>query len=785
GQYNTTIASTYGQHYTSVPASTYGQYTTTTANTYGYTTTTASSYGQYTSTMANSYGHATPSDRLHSVDSPSTYAQDGLYGPSSMEQSIPRNYVMCDDISELTKEGPGGMVDMHRSDGHTGRYAGESGTARGGSSYGRPEDELTREEDLYDHHGRGKSSYHPRGSDTYGRVVGSSGSASMGGGSYYYYDDYTKHGTSRTGVQKQVSKSLAPAVMSSKRSKHRKQGMEQKISKFSPIEEARDVEADLASYGMSTSGGCTMVSRARKLQEDMAYGLRKSAYEQKRYSYPEEDERMYYTSGRSRSTGYGMDKISSRDYAGYRSRSYERDGDRERSGYRAGYSRGRPPMRSQYSMEESALSPMGVHVRASSLGPELYDSRGSQYYGQYGSSHSLPDVQDHMRDLPRTHVYKPDDSYIIDDMHCAVSDSEAYHLGQEETDWFEKPRDLRSSSRHYGSSAHSSSGRSRHVKHTYHDYEEPPEEDLWPQDEYGHTRQSSSSRDHRHHASSSSGRHSSSRHADEPRSTRSSKGHPKDPSMRHDSRQMSSSGKRGESRSQGAYHSSDYSRDPSGHHHSQGRSSKSSSSHDGRTSSRKQQELQGQAPSSRGQGSSGRAVGGPSGSRGPGATSQQDGLQAGQRTHLQQQPQTLAARQAGTMPPGTTPGGQQHAQPQQGLQAKPGQLGPGQAGRQPQAGPLGQLPPTVGPNVNTTPMTAIGAKAVIGGAAQAAKTPPLTGIGSKAVPRPGGIGSAAVGQPGMEGESLLSKVLPGNPAEAAGKLGEAISGFGKKFTSLW
>nr|XP_029477696.1 protein bassoon-like isoform X2 [Oncorhynchus nerka] len=527
GQYTTTVANTYGQQYTSTLASTYGQYTTTTANTYGYTNTTASSYGQYTTTVANSYGHGTPSDRLHSVDSPSTYAQDGLYGPASLEQNIPRNYVMCDDISELTKDGLGGMAaDMHRSDGHGGRYMGESGPARGGSSYGRPEDELSREEDPYDHHGR------------------------------------------------------------------------------------------------------------------------------------------------------------------------------------------------------------------------------------------------------------------------------AYNLGQEETDWFEKPRDLRSGSRHYGSGGHSSSGRSRHVKHTYHDYDEPPEEDLWPQDEYGQARHSSSSRDHRPHGSSSSGRHSStSRHSDEPRSSRSSKGHPKDPSMRHDSRQLSSSGKRGDSRSQGGYHSSDYSRDPSGHHHSQGRSSKSSSSHDGRTSSRKQQDLQGHPSStSRVQGSSGRGQGsnsGPPGSRGQGPTSQQDGLQPGQRTQLQQQPQTSAARQTGTIPAGTTPGGQQPLGPgqaQQGLQAKPGQLGPGQASRQPQAGgALGQLPPTVAPVANTPPVTAIGAKAVIGGTAQPAKTPqpPLTGIGSKAAPRPGGIGSAAAGQPGMEGESLLSKVLPGNPAEAAGKLGEAISGFGKKFTSLW
>lgn len=44
--------------------------------------------------------------------------------------------------------------------------------------------------------------------------------------------------------------------------------------------------------------------------------------------------------------------------------------------------------------------------------------------------------------------------------------------------------------------------------------------------------------------------------------------------------------------------------------------------------------------------------------------------------------------------------------------------------------------------------------------------------GSKAAPRPGGIGSAAAGQPGMDGDSMLSKILPGGAAEQAGKLGE-------------
>ncbi|TWW56395.1 Protein bassoon [Takifugu flavidus] len=622
GGYSTMPASTYGQ-YTSNAASSYAPYTTTIANTYGYTTTTASSYGQYSSTVSNAYGH--------SVDSPSNYGTaEGMYGAPGLEQNIPRNYMMIDDVSELTaKDGLGTTTGDLMHHGSSGRYPGDihghsstiGSSTRGGtssSSYGRaPEEEAAMQEELYDHHGRGKSSYR------HGPLGGSSSSVStsLGGGYPYYYDYDYKYGS--IWVQKPSSSSrslLAPAVMSTKRSKHKKLGnMEQKISKFSPIEEARDVETDLAAYSSATGGVYPSSHiRGRQLIED--YGFKRSAYDSpatthgSRYyggSVVDEDDRIYYTStGRSRSTGYGMDKISARDYPGYRSRSYERD---DRS-YRSGYNRGRQPTR-QYSEEESSLSPLGRFRgsgRPSSLGPHPYDNRSSRYYyyGQYGSSHSLPDVQDHIRDLPRTHVYKSDDTYIIDDYHCAVSDSEAcmplspndmeidcdllsvskaYHLGQEETDWFEKPR---SSSRHYSSSH--SSGRSRHgYKHSYPDYDEPLEEDLWPQDEYGHGGRHSSSRDHRHHGSS--GRHSSSsRHSDEPRSSRSSKGHPKDPSVRHDpSGRSSSSGRRGDSRS-GGYHSSDYSRDPSGHHHGQ-RSSRQGDPHrSSRSKSQQGIDMQGQ-----------------------------------------------------------------------------------------------------------------------------------------------------------------------------------------------
>lgn len=434
GGYSTMPTSTYGQ-YTSNASSSYAPYTTTNANTYGYTTTTASSYGQYSSTVSNAYGH--------SVDSPSNYTTaEGMYGSPGLEQNIPRNYMMIDDVSELTaKNGLGTTTGDMMHHGSSGRYPGDihghssttGSSTRGGtgsSPYGRaPEEEAAMQEELYDHHGRGKSSYR------HGTLGGSSSSvsSSLGGGYPYYYDYDYKCGS--IWVQKPSTSSrslLAPAVMSTKRSKHKKMGsMEQKISKFSPIEEARDVEADFTTFSSATGGIYPSSQiRGRQLIED--YGFKRSAYDfpatthASRYygSVVDEDDRIYYTStGRSRSTGYGMDKISARDYPGYRSRSYERD---DRS-FRSGYSRGRHPTR-QYSEEENSLSPLGRFRgsgRSSSLGP--YDTRSNRYhyyYGQYGSSHSLPDVQDHIRDLPRTHVYKSDDTYIIDDYHCAVSDSE-------------------------------------------------------------------------------------------------------------------------------------------------------------------------------------------------------------------------------------------------------------------------------------------------------------------------------------------------------------------------
>ncbi|XP_067443340.1 protein bassoon [Thunnus thynnus] len=746
------------------------------------------------SVYSNAYGQYRPPEPglTHSVDSPtSAYASDGLY-TSNLEQNIPRNYVMIDDISELTKDNTSQPTDVL---GHPvgGRYRSENGPARG-SAYGRPEDEPV------DAYGR------PTGTTGYQSTVDSRTSTTVSGGSSYYYDDYKHTSRSSSSSHKLTPKNLAPAVVSSKRSKHRKQGMEQKISKFSPIEEARDVESDLASYTMTTStgGSCTVVSRSKKLQDDVTYGMKKNAYDQQKYYGTsreglEEEDRMY-SSGRSRSTGYGMDKISSRDGTGHRSKSYERDAmERSQRSSRSG----RPPMRSQNSEEESPLSPVGKPV---GMGRGSGVSDAHDVRNQYGSSHSLPDVQDHhKKDLPRSHVYKPDDPYLVDDMHCAVSDSEAYHLGQEETDWFEKPREARSDrSRHHGSGSHSSTG--RRSKHTYHDYDEPPEE-YCPQDEHNQQRHSSStsSRDHRHHGSSS-GRHSSSRHSSEdPRSSRTSRTHPKDPSGRTDGRGASSTQRRSGPDSRSAQgsprNSGDFSRDPaSGHHHGTG--GRSQRPQGDRTTPRRQdpsaagpkpqqqqQPPQGHAGQQRsgGQGQSGRH---PGSEPLDGTQQAQQQQQQQQQSAQQQQQQPLQHSQTpqSNQPTTTTAGAGQAQQQPKTSQAPP-------QGRQPGVGSAAGQPAATAAKMDATPAaTATGMKPTMGvpTVPQTTKiaTPPLTGIGSKAAPvgigsKPGGIGSAAAGQAPAEGENVLTKILQGGAAEQAGKLGDALSGLGKKFTSFW
>ncbi|XP_075688653.1 protein bassoon [Rhinoderma darwinii] len=855
-------------------------------------TTVGSNYEQYKTPEVR------PAERGNLAESPTnSYPSDSLY--TNLEQNIPRNYVMIEDISELTKENPPSSESqkvepapqslqqksngrqIQEKNGHL-----ESDSSSKPCCYSRAEDES--EEDVYDHHSadyRGRNSYQ-RSNESNGRDSASS--------SYYYAENDSRHSTrldkhgSSTGMQKHSSKNLAPAVVSSKRSKHRKQGMEQKISKFSPIEEAKDVESDLAASYPATSSisnSGSVSSRAKKLQDEITYGLKKNVYEQQKYygvssrDLVDEDDRIYSSGSRSRSaSSYGIEK-SSRDSGSGRSKSYERDSsDRyhksssKPSSLTMSQSRGRAPMRTQASEEESPVSPLEKSVGGSrSSGGSMPQSVGDSC-PQFCSSHSLPDVQEHTKEVPRNHTYKQEETYMMDDSHCVVSDSEAYHLGQEETDWFDKPREARSDrSRYY--SSHSSAQKKMPVKHTYHDYDEPADEDLWQHDEYSQPRHPSS-KEHRHHGES--GRHSSSRHQDE-QSRRSSKQYPRDQG-RHESRphaQSTSSLKKSQqsdSRSQSGYppSSSDYSqqsRQSSTYRHSsetqksqrqlqisQPQKPDSQAHHQGPQQARQPQpgqqqqvrQPQPQQPSSRQQ----QQTSGPS-QQGPHQSSHQpishqtsshqtthqqsqhpQGTSQPTRTQVQQQPQQQPPQQQQQPQPQQPQQQQQQQQPQQQppqqqppqqqppqqqpLQQQPQLQTPGNQGQtalrqqqqqQQQPGPQGQaasrtqqqqLQQTVKPQQNLQPTAQQPAqpkvepvdvsKTVTKPTVQPGRGPqtsvPGAPAGAKIGPKPATTGGAP-GQPGPEGESMFSKILPGGAAEQAGKLTDAVSAFGKKFSSFW
>lgn len=371
------------------------------------------------------------SDRSSVSLSPApTYPSDSHY--ASLEQNVPRNYVMIDDISELTKDSASTAPDSQRlehlgpsSSRHPGKEPGEPGVLEGPAlpcCYARGEEES--EEDSYDP--RGKSGHH--------RNVESNGRSAS---THYYSDSDYRHGARAEKYSpgpvgpKHPSKSLAPAAVSSKRSKHRKQGMEQKISKFSPIEEAKDVESDLAS-SPSPAVSSSLASRSRKFQDEITYGLKKNVCEQQRYygmssrDPMEEDDRMYGGSSRARvASAYGGEKLSSHDFS--RGKGFEREREAVERLQKVGpkpsslsmaHGRPRPPMRSQASEEESPVSPLGRPRPAGGTLPP------GDTCPQFCSSHSMPDVQEHVKDGPRAHAYKREEGYILDDSHCVVSDSE-------------------------------------------------------------------------------------------------------------------------------------------------------------------------------------------------------------------------------------------------------------------------------------------------------------------------------------------------------------------------
>ncbi|EHB02875.1 Protein piccolo [Heterocephalus glaber] len=262
--------------------------------------------------------------------------------------------------------------------------------------------------------------------------------------SYRHFPKSEKYSISRLTLEKQAAKQLPAAILYQKQSKHKKSLIDPKMSKFSPIQESRDLEPDYSSYmTSSTSSIGGISSRARLLQDDITFGLKKNITDQQKFlgsslgsglgtlgstirsALQDEADKPYGSGSRSRpssrpSSVYGLDLSIKRDSSSssLRLKAQEAEvldvsfghasasGRTKPTSLPISQSRGRIPIVAQNSEEESPLSP-------------------------------------HMREESRTRGYDRDITSIIDDFQHAMSDSEAYHLRREETDWFDKPRESR------------------------------------------------------------------------------------------------------------------------------------------------------------------------------------------------------------------------------------------------------------------------------------------------------------------------------------------------------
>ncbi|XP_075455680.1 protein piccolo isoform X6 [Ascaphus truei] len=449
----------------------------------------------------------------------SSISADSFY--ADLEHHASRNYILIDDIGELTK-GSGPLssafglhekdqsktdrllrtIDSRRTPEVTDFLAPMTTSARL-HTYGKADEDSM--EDPYElkllQH-QIKQEFR-RGTESLDPLTGFS--------PYYHSDSLYRHfpktekySISRLTLEKQAAKQLPPAILYQKQSKHKKTLIDPKISKFSPIQESRDLEPDYSSYlSSSTSSIPNISSKVRLLQDDITYGLRKNITDQQKFLGPalaqnfgatlsptmrsslqDEVDKPYVSGSRSRpssrpSSVYGLDLSIKRDLSSssLRLKANEAEsldvsfshaapsGRTKPSSLPLSQSRGRIPIVAQNSEEESPLSPVGQpmgmsRAAAGPLPPISADSRD-----QFGSSHSLPEVQQHMREESRNRGYDRDIAFIMDDFQHAMSDSEdnsfndggdyqvlcssqsaeisAYHLRREETDWFDKPRESR------------------------------------------------------------------------------------------------------------------------------------------------------------------------------------------------------------------------------------------------------------------------------------------------------------------------------------------------------
>ncbi|KFP99342.1 Protein piccolo, partial [Haliaeetus albicilla] len=432
----------------------------------------------------------------------SSISADSFYADIDHHHT-PRNYVLIDDIGELTK-GTGALgssFSLHEKDlTKTDRLlrTTEARRAQEVSDFLAPLQTSSRlhsyvkaDEDPMEDPYELKLLKHQikqefrRGAESLDHLAGLSQYYHQEG-SYRHFPKSEKYSIGRLTLEKQAAKQLPAALLYQKQSKHKKALIDPKLTKFSPIQESRDLEPDYSSYmtsSTSTLGGIT--TRARLLQDDITFGLRKNITDQQKYMGPpltssigaglgtalgptmrstlqDEADKSYSSGSRSRpssrpSSVYGLDLSLKRDSSSssLRLKAQEAEpldvsfshaapsGRTKPTSLPISQSRGRIPIVAQNSEEESPLSPVGqpmgmARAAAGPLPPISADTRD-----QFGSSHSLPEVQQHMREESRTRGYDRDIAFIMDDFQHAMSDSEAYHLRREETDWFDKPRESR------------------------------------------------------------------------------------------------------------------------------------------------------------------------------------------------------------------------------------------------------------------------------------------------------------------------------------------------------
>nr|XP_057934645.1 protein piccolo isoform X2 [Doryrhamphus excisus] len=426
------------------------------------------------------------------ADSPMSTVSDSYYG--DLDHHTPRSYLLLEDAAELATSSTGLSASyslaerelakaeklLHRSAADLGStdYLGSTSRLH---TYGKTPDEEDPMEEPYElkllkqqlkqefrRSTGGTESLDPLTGLSQHYYTPSSGVSSY---SQRHYPKSEKYSISRLTLEKQAAKQLPASMLYQK---HKTPLLDPKLSsKYSSVTESRGLDLDYTSYLGSTSGSSPRSSRL--MQDEITFGLRKNIAEQQKYLGSTLGANLagslnlgqslgldsaYPSGSRSRPSSrptscYGLDLSIKRDPS---SSSLRLKGDGEASSDGSSFQtpsgrakptslpivqsgRGRIPIVAQNSEEESPLSPVGqpmgmARASAGPLPPISADSRD-----QFGSCLSLQDSQQqqHMREeASRGRGY-----VLLDDLQGTMSDSEAYHLRREETDWFDKPRDGR------------------------------------------------------------------------------------------------------------------------------------------------------------------------------------------------------------------------------------------------------------------------------------------------------------------------------------------------------